>query len=96
MSGLKSLTHCREGITLAELVPMLATVLLSHPHHRDSSGALLVNYCCVAVPVPLHSPGPSWRLKALPELLSNACSERETTERRQETTDGWQEAAIPK
>lgn len=28
----------------------------------------------------------------LPELLSNACSETETTERWQETTNGWKEA----
>lgn len=75
MSRLKSLTHWWEGITLAELVPLLAAVLLSSSHSRDSSGALLVNYCCVQ-PVPLHLPAPGWRLKALPELLSNAPSEK--------------------
>ena len=76
-------------------MPLLAAVLLSHPHRRDSSGALLVNYCCVQ-PVTLHPPALGWRLKVLPELLSNACSERKTPDRRQETTDGWQGAAIPK
>lgn len=89
MSRLKFLTHWQEGITLEELVPLLAVVLLSHPHQRDSSGTLLVNYCCVQ-PVTLHLSAQGWRLNVLPEFLGNACSERETTARWQETTNGWQ------
>lgn len=94
MSRLKSLTHWQERITLAELVLLLAAVLLSYSHYLGSSGQLLVN-CCCAVCDTSSSPA-GLRLKVLPELLSSACSERETTERRQETTDGWQGAAITK
>jgi len=56
MRRLKSLTHWREGITLAELMSLLAAVPLSHPHRRDSSGALLVNSCSVQ-PVPYQAGG---------------------------------------
>lgn len=40
MSRLNPLTHWREGITLAELVPLLAAMLLSHP----TTGTALVYY----------------------------------------------------
>lgn len=93
MSRLNSLTHWQEGITLAELVPLLAAVLLSHP--TTGTGQL---WCTAGElqPVPLHPPAPGWRLKVLPELLSNACSEMKTTEKQQENTNGWQGPAIPK